>query len=152
MKIEIESEEGTRHLAEEIAGLCRAGIVIGLMGELGAGKTTFTRYFCQALKVGEPVSSPTYVLEHEYRTPDGILIDHWDLYRLGESPEELYLPVENDCIRIIEWISKDPCLLEQADLIVEVKFSNKPNEEQARICNLQGPLLRMLASLSETFS
>jgi len=98
---------------EELAAFCSTfslqivpGITIGFFGELGAGKTTFIRYLCQALKVAEPVSSPSYVLEHRYLAPDGVTIEHWDLYRTKVVPDELFEPPHKDTLRLIEWAER----------------------------------------------
>ncbi len=61
--------------------------VLALLGELGAGKTTFAKYYAKALGVTDDVLSPTFSLVREYDTPKGPLY-HCDLYRI-EDPEEL---------------------------------------------------------------
>lgn len=81
--------------------------IFTLQGDLGAGKTTFVKAFCQYLQVSDKVSSPTFSLVNEYESPSGQCIFHMDLYRL-EAEEELinigfeeYL--ESDAICFIEW-------------------------------------------------
>lgn len=79
------------------------GMTIILAGELGAGKTTFTKYFAAICGVAaEEVSSPTYVLERQYQG-QSLKLSHWDLYRVKELPEELYEPASPEVIRLIEW-------------------------------------------------
>jgi tRNA threonylcarbamoyladenosine biosynthesis protein TsaE len=88
---------------------------IALYGPMGAGKTTFTKAFCQALGVTEPTGSPTYSLINQYRytTPDGqtALLHHLDLYRLESAGEVLEIGVED--------LLYDPwyCLIEWPQLI-----------------------------------
>src|SRR5579862_8619882 len=60
----------------------RAGDVVTVAGELGAGKTTFVRGACAALGVRERVTSPTYTIGHRYRG-DGVEVSHLDLYRFS---------------------------------------------------------------------
>jgi tRNA threonylcarbamoyladenosine biosynthesis protein TsaE len=61
--------------------------VVTLTGELGVGKTTLARAICRGYGVSEEITSPTYALVHEYRSPRSPVY-HIDLYRL-ESPEQL---------------------------------------------------------------
>ncbi len=60
-----------------------------LEGDLGAGKTTFVQYFCEAQEVREAVSSPTFSLVNEYRNEDQKSLFHFDLYRINQV-DELY--------------------------------------------------------------
>lgn len=84
----------------------RCGDTIGLCGELGAGKTTFVRFLVEELGCTEAVSSPTYILCHEYSVPNGVRVEHWDLYRLSVVPDELLESPEAEVIRIVEWADK----------------------------------------------
>ena len=99
----VQNEEELASLAIKFATLLKGGEVVALSGELGAGKTTFVRLLAKALAVKEPISSPTYVLQHEYKAPDGIVIEHWDLYRVAQLPDELLVPSDPKTIRLIEW-------------------------------------------------
>ncbi|MBN2829145.1 MAG: tRNA (adenosine(37)-N6)-threonylcarbamoyltransferase complex ATPase subunit type 1 TsaE [Candidatus Cloacimonetes bacterium] len=98
-------EKDTIKLAEMSADLIKKGDVIFLYGELGAGKTFYTRHLCRYLGVTEPVSSPSYVLLNQYHAPDYI-VNHLDLYRLGDADEVFALGIteflENN-VTIIEW-------------------------------------------------
>ncbi len=99
----LDSLAATEALAEKASREMSGGMTVGFSGDLGAGKTTFIRLLVKALGYGHAVSSPTYVLHHEYRVESGVIIDHWDLYRLSETPEELCTPCPVDHIRLIEW-------------------------------------------------
>lgn len=87
--IEIATLDETIRLAERLAGLLRPGDVVGLCGDLGAGKTTLAGAVAHALGVPEdlPVTSPSFTLINEYAGQWPIY--HMDLYRLGD-PVELY--------------------------------------------------------------
>ena len=71
----------THAVARALASVSRAGDMIVLAGEMGAGKTAFAQGFGKALGVTEPITSPTFTLVHTYDTPTGPL-HHADIYRL----------------------------------------------------------------------
>lgn len=97
----------TRQLAQEVAALLRRGDVVLLIGDLGAGKTAFTKALAGALGVEEDVTSPTFTLMRHYPTATtaGTLL-HIDAYRL-EGPAGLEdLGIEellDDGVAVIEW-------------------------------------------------
>ena len=98
------SPEETEALAARLAGLLRAGDVVAVSGELGAGKTTFVRGAARALGVQEPVSSPTFTIGHRYEAP--VPVAHLDLYRLaGIDPEEWgdLEPYFDGTVAFVEW-------------------------------------------------
>jgi tRNA threonylcarbamoyladenosine biosynthesis protein TsaE len=104
------SPEATRALAAALAPLCRAGDVVLLVGDLGAGKTVFAQGFAAALGVEGPVTSPTFALVRHYRCgPDRPVrtLIHADVYRTGSVAEvaELALAelVEEDAVAVVEW-------------------------------------------------
>ena len=105
-----DSAEATRALAAALAGLCRAGDVVLLIGDLGTGKTVFAQGFAAALGVPGPVTSPTFALVRQYRcgddSPVGVLI-HADVYRTGSLDEVTDLAlaelVEEDAVALVEW-------------------------------------------------
>ena len=66
-KIIVKSEAETAAFAKEFAKTLKPGDIIAFKGGLGAGKTTFTRYMCEALDCRDDVSSPTFALVHCYR-------------------------------------------------------------------------------------
>ena len=100
------------HLGEELAKLTPRGGTWLLRGELGAGKTTWTRGFVVGLGGnGDDVASPTYAVLHRYETPRGKVF-HLDLYRLGETGVwtlGLEEQVTADDFLVVEWAgSKGP--------------------------------------------
>lgn len=84
---ERETEEVARELAKDLA----ASDVVYLIGELGAGKTTFARGLAAGLgAVAREVASPTFAILHEYAAPGGdVVLRHLDLYRLADRASEL---------------------------------------------------------------
>ena len=106
----------TQRLAESVAAVLRPGDVIGLDGDLGAGKTTFVRFVARALGVTTPVTSPTFTLANTYEAPrwpdraQPLVIHHIDAYRLeGDADaEDLALAelLDSGCIVVVEWAER----------------------------------------------
>lgn len=98
------SPEETEQIAKKLAERLMPGDVVCLNGELGAGKTAFTKGLCSALGVTDYVSSPTYTIVNCY---DGRLkVCHMDAYRLEDSSEMYEIGFEdylNEAVCIIEW-------------------------------------------------
>ncbi|MGO9657495.1 MAG: tRNA (adenosine(37)-N6)-threonylcarbamoyltransferase complex ATPase subunit type 1 TsaE [Acidimicrobiales bacterium] len=94
-------------LGAALAGLLQPGDTVLLGGDLGAGKTTFVQGLAAALGVGEPVTSPTFVLVHSYQTAAGWALLHADVWRLEQLQEviDLALPelIEDGGAVVVEW-------------------------------------------------
>jgi tRNA threonylcarbamoyladenosine biosynthesis protein TsaE len=87
-----------------VARLLRAGDVVCLTGELGAGKTTFTRGLGRELKVRGTVTSPTFVVARTHPRVDGVPFVHIDAYRLQSAAELEDLDIDWDnVISVVEW-------------------------------------------------
>ncbi len=99
------SPEDTRQLAAALAELAQPGDLLLLVGDLGAGKTTFTQGFAAGLGIHEPVTSPTFTLAREYH--GRLLLHHLDVFRLDQIAEvlDLGLPelLDSDGVILIEW-------------------------------------------------
>jgi tRNA threonylcarbamoyladenosine biosynthesis protein TsaE len=105
-----DSAECTKAVAARLASVCRAGDVLLLIGELGAGKTAFAQGFAAGLGVEGPVTSPTFALVRQYACAEGGPADtliHADVYRTESVGEVLELAlaelVEEQAIALIEW-------------------------------------------------
>lgn len=119
--IRTSSPHATQSLAAALSHNLRAGDVINLTGELGAGKTCFAQGLAQGLGIKEKVTSPTFNLIKEYKNQ--MPLYHFDVYRLV-SPEELYdLGYEEyfygDGVTVIEWGDKIEELLPEVFLRIE---------------------------------
>ena len=119
----LNNEEDTKNLAEILSKNFTAGVIY-LIGDLGAGKTTFTRYLLQQLGHEGSVKSPTYTLVEPYSIQNKQVF-HFDLYRLND-PYELelmgirdYLDTPN-ALFLFEWPSKGGEEIPTADLTIEI--------------------------------
>jgi tRNA threonylcarbamoyladenosine biosynthesis protein TsaE len=120
--IEICSLEECQRLAHALANRPTVPGCIALVGTLGAGKTQFTRFFGMAIGASpEEVSSPTFVLLHQYQTTPPLC--HVDAYRIGDEDEFLEIGIEevleSDCVTIIEWADRFPDLLPRDHLVLQ---------------------------------
>ncbi|MGY1437490.1 tRNA (adenosine(37)-N6)-threonylcarbamoyltransferase complex ATPase subunit type 1 TsaE [Streptomyces reniochalinae] len=106
--VTVPTAEGMRALGVRLAGLLRAGDLVMLTGELGAGKTTLTRGLGEGMGVRGAVTSPTFVIARVHPSlTDGPPLVHVDAYRLGgglEEMEDLDLDVSlPESVVVVEW-------------------------------------------------
>lgn len=148
LNLRLTSEQDTAKLALALVQGFGAGLVF-LIGDLGAGKTTLTRYWLQALGHQGAVKSPTYTLVEPYNI-DNRPIYHFDLYRL-QDPYELelmgirdYLEQDNSLL-IVEWPSKGEGILPAADLTLKIIC-----EDDIRQVELSGELT-VLQGIEDSF-
>lgn len=127
MEYLINTEEDTRTIARKIASDLKAGDVIALIGDLGAGKTFFAReiirFFCGSDFI---VPSPTFTLLQSYKTKD-FEIYHYDLYRLKSASEIYELGIEealDDNVCLIEWPEIIDDLLPKSTIFINFQLKN----------------------------
>lgn len=105
--LEVATAEEMRGLGLRLGGLLRAGDLLVLTGDLGAGKTTLTQGIGEGLKVRGPITSPTFVIARVHPSlAAGPSLVHADAYRLGGFAEldDLDLDAETaDSVTVVEW-------------------------------------------------
>ena len=125
----------TEAFAREFAARIKAPCVICLYGDLGAGKTAFTRGFAQHFGIEKGVSSPTFIIMHCYSGSE--TINHYDLYRLNDYDELIDIGFEEHIehgISLIEWPDAFTEFL--PDERIEVSISRTADDVDARLIRI----------------
>ncbi len=143
LEVVSQSCEQTERFGENLAKTLAGTEVIALFGELGAGKTAFTRGLCKGLNVKNNVCSPTFAILNEY---DGkFKVFHFDMYRV-KTIDDLYSTGYFDCldngILIIEWSENIENILPENAIKLTIRYGGT---ETKRILSLEG------ADLNENF-
>ncbi|MBI2356016.1 MAG: tRNA (adenosine(37)-N6)-threonylcarbamoyltransferase complex ATPase subunit type 1 TsaE [Candidatus Doudnabacteria bacterium] len=113
-----------------------SGAVIGLIGPLGAGKTTFVKNFARGLGV-KKIKSPTFTIIDSHSAGKRQL-HHIDLYRLDKSSDLEPLGIiptlkqKSDFV-IIEWVDKFPSLKKYCELIIKISFASQPGSRNVTL-------------------
>jgi tRNA threonylcarbamoyladenosine biosynthesis protein TsaE len=134
------SVEATRAIGSRLAGLVRAGDLLVLSGDLGAGKTSFTQGLAGTLGVRGAVTSPTFVISRVHPSlGDGPALVHVDAYRLGASAEldDLDLDAYLDgAVTVVEWGTGLAATLAEDRLEVEILRAHGDEQGEARTLRL----------------
>ena len=106
--------------------------VIELIGDVGAGKTTFTRGLAEGLGVKEPVTSPSFTISKSYALPNHKQLIHYDFYRLpdpGLMLEDLSESINNqNALTIIEWAESVSDILPDNHTRITIRYTDTGRE------------------------
>jgi len=129
--IQTNSAEQTIALGKSLGKGLRAGDVVALFGDLGAGKTTLTRGIAAGLGLEADVHSPTFTLIHEH--PGAVPLYHVDLYRLASEEEVETLGIEeyiySDGVTIVEWADRMRSMLPPERLDIDLRMTGDTERE-----------------------
>ena len=136
MKIITKNEKETFAFAKKFARSLQGGEIIGLIGNLGAGKTVFTKGLAAGLGIKDMVNSPTFVLMKVYKAKGKIKnLVHIDAYRLQSINDLIAIGAQDyfnraDTVTVIEWIDKIQKKLPKTNLII---FNLEHKEDNKRV-------------------
>src|SRR5690625_4913816 len=122
-----ESEKETQEIAAFLAPYFKSGDVITLEGDLGAGKTTFTKGLAKGLEIKRAVTSPTFTIVKQYK---GLMpLYHMDAYRLEHSDEDIGFDeyFYGDGISVVEWASFIEEYLPEKRLMIHINRIDSTN-------------------------
>ena len=137
MEFYTKSELETEALGTRLGAQLKPGTLIAYYGDLGAGKTAFTRGLARGLGIGDRITSPTYTIVNEY--PGEIPLFHFDMYRLESSDDLFDIGWEDYLARggviAMEWSERVEDALEGA-LIIDIR--RDPEMDEGRIITITG--------------
>lgn len=118
------SEQDTFDIAYSLAGKSRPGDIFALVGDLGVGKTAFTKGFAKGLKIDEPIVSPTFTFVQCY--DEGTMpLYHFDVYRISDVSEMDEIGYEDcfygDGVSIMEWADLVPEIIPDSAIKVVIE-------------------------------
>ncbi|MBR5837693.1 MAG: tRNA (adenosine(37)-N6)-threonylcarbamoyltransferase complex ATPase subunit type 1 TsaE, partial [Victivallales bacterium] len=130
------NDEATLALGALLARHLRWGQVVALQGDLGAGKTVISRGVASGLGITEPVTSPTFTVAQEYKTPDGHWLYHLDMYRIDDEMSAIAFGIEEylfspSAITLVEWPERISKLLEGKKACIVIHITHEGDECRA---------------------
>ena len=136
IRVMTQSTEDTERLGERIASCLTGDEMIALFGDLGAGKTAFTRGLCRGLGIEDGVSSPTFAIVNAYR--GRFPVYHFDMYRIADA-DDLFAVGFYDYLGagviVIEWSENIESELDEDAVRIRIV---KTDREEERIFEIEG--------------
>lgn len=144
----VDSEQAMKAFGRQLGGLLRGGEVIELVGDVGAGKTTLVKGLAAGLGVDEAVQSPSFTINRTYTGRDGLVLSHYDFYRLhdpGIMADELREVADaRDTVTVIEWADIVQDVLPADRLTIHITPSSQGEHVRQLDLHTAQPRLRRL--------
>ena len=131
----IKNEHDTEEFGMKLASSLEPGDIVALIGDLGTGKTTLTKYIAKGLGVTENIDSPTFNIVKEHKS--GIIpLFHFDVYRLSSGDELLDIGADeyfySDGVCIIEWADIVADVVPETAKVILIEYGEKQGERVYR--------------------
>lgn len=133
----IENESQMQHFGRLLGKCLKGGDIVGLTGDLGAGKTTLTKSIAKGMGIEEHITSPTFTIVNEYdgdETKGLVPLYHFDVYRISDEEElydigyEEYFFGKAACV--VEWANLIPSLMPEEALWLDLRLGTNDPEER----------------------
>ena len=151
MIIEVKGENKMKSLGASLGAAVSGGEVIEMIGDVGAGKTTFTKGFAGGLNIDEDVQSPSFTISRVYQANSGLRLVHYDFYRLhdagiltGELAEN---QIDSKTVTIIEWADIVEDVLPQDRLQIKILATDE-NSRRVELTALGAKSRKLLEVLA----
>jgi len=130
------SVEETAEIATSLARQAKKGDIFCLIGDLGAGKTHFTKGFAKGLGVEDDITSPTFTIVHEHSSGK-LRLYHFDVYRISSSDEMFDIGCDEmffgDGVCVIEWADRIKDIIPGNAVYVSIEHGDSENHRIIRI-------------------
>lgn len=134
-QIDIKNEHDTEEFGMKLASSLEPGDIVALIGDLGTGKTTLTKYIAKGLGVTENIDSPTFNIVKEHKS-GRIPLFHFDVYRLSSGDELLDIGADeyfySDGVCIIEWADIVADVVPEKAKVILIEYGEKQGERVYR--------------------
>lgn len=136
-RISIKGVDELRELGLELAAALEPGDIIAMVGNLGTGKTTLSKYIAEGLGVTEALSSPTFNIVKEYRS-GRLPLFHFDVYRLSSGDDLVDIGAEDylygDGVCLIEWADIVADILPEETIVIRLEYGENEGAREVTIC------------------
>lgn len=126
-----------KRFGESVGRLLRGGECLELLGDVGAGKTTFVKGLASGLAVDDDVQSPSFTISREYAGRDNLTLAHYDFYRLHEAGVMSYELAESlldpQTVTVVEWGETIGAVLPDERIIISISYMAQPEHRELKL-------------------